>query len=84
MAHSMMAHRFMMGQSFVVKGIRLRVLDLFRTSDTSLEKAMLLPLGTAQELFGFQGQLTSIFVTVDSEDKVDEVAAEIRGILVAK
>jgi len=79
-----MAHRFMTGQTFVAKGIRLRVIDLFRASDTSLEKAILIPLGTAQELFGFHGELTTIFVTVNEKEKVDKVAAEIKEILGAK
>ena len=57
------------------------MIDLFRTSDTSLENNMLLPLGTAQELFGFQGELTSIFVTVNREQNVEQAVAKIREIL---
>jgi len=80
----MMVHRFMPGQSFLVKGVRLRVVGLFRAQEKSQEQAMLLPLGTAQELFGFPGQLTSIFVTVDAKDKVEGVTAEIKDFLGAK
>lgn len=79
----MMVHNFMPGQSFLVKGVRLRVVGLFRSPDKGQEQAMLLPLGTAQELFGFQGQLTSIFVTVNGKEKVEEVVAEIKKILSA-
>ena len=77
-----MAHRFSIGQSFEVDGARLRVAGLFRASDKSRENAILLPLGTAQEIFDLHGELTDIFVTVDSEDKLESVAAEIRNILV--
>ena len=42
-----MAHRFSIGQSFEVRGARLRVAGLFRASDKSRENAILLPLGTA-------------------------------------
>jgi len=84
MAHTMMAHRFMTGQSFLVNGIRLRVVDLFRSPDTSLENAILVPLATAQEIFGMPVQLTDIFVSVNSEDDVEMVAAEIRTILGVK
>jgi len=84
LAHLMMAHTFTTGQSFVVNGIRLRVVDLFRSPDTSSENAILVPLATAQELFGMPGQLTDIFVSVNSEDDVETVTAEIRAILSVK
>ena len=77
-----MAHRFNIGQSFEVDGARLRVAGLFRASDKSRENAILLPLGTAQEIFDMHGELTDIFVTVDSKDKLESVAAEVRNILV--
>jgi hypothetical protein len=80
----MMVHRFMPGQSFLVKGVRLRVVGLFRAPDKSQEQAMLLPLGTAQELFGLQGQLTNIFVTVDAKENVEVVTGKIKEILGAK
>ena len=73
-----MVHTFSPGQSFSIKGSRLRVVGLFRASD---ENAILLPLGTAQEIFGMEGKLTNIFVTVDSQKNVDQVTAEIRKIL---
>jgi len=77
-----MAHRFNTGQSFLVNGTRLRVVGLFRASDESRENAILLPLGTAQEIFDMRGELTDIFVTVNSEDNVPSVEADIRNILV--
>ena len=73
-----MAHTFRTGQSFSIKGTRLRVVGLFRAPD---ENAILLPLGTAQEIFGMGGQLTTLFVTVDSQKNIDQVTAEIRRIL---
>ena len=81
MAHNMMAHRFSTGQSFLIHGVRLRVVGVFWAPDKSLENAILVPLGTAQRLFNMEGQLTSTFVTVKSEKNIDEVAAEIRNIL---
>ena len=73
-----MAHTFRTGQSFSIKGTRLRVVGLFRAPD---ENAILVPLGTAQQIFGMEGQLTTIFVTVDSQKNIDQVTAEIRRIL---
>jgi len=83
-AMSGMAHRFNTGQSFLVNGTRLRVVGLFRAPDESQENAILLPLATAQEIFDMHGELTDIFVTVNSEDNVPAVKAEIRNILGAK
>ena len=76
-----MAHRFSIGQSFELRGARLRVAGLFRASDKSRENAILLPLGTAQEIFDMDGELSDIFVTVNSEDNLESVPAEIRNIL---
>jgi len=73
-----MVHTFRTGQSFSIKGSRLRVVGLFKAPD---ENAILLPLGTAQQIFGMEGQLTTIFVTVDSQKNIDQVTAEIRRIL---
>ena len=82
MSNAAMAHRFMAGQSFEVDGTRLRVVGLFRAPSGGPENAILLPLTTAQEIFDLHGELTDIFVTVDSKDKLESVAAEIRNILV--
>jgi len=84
MAHVAMAHRFMVGQSFEVDGTRLRVVGLFRAPGGSQGNAILLPLATAQEIFDMPGELTDIFVIVNSEDNVPAVEAEIRNILGAK
>jgi len=73
-----MAHTFRTGQSFSIKGSRLRVVGLFRAPD---ENAILVPLGTAQQIFGMEGQLTTIFVTVDSPKNIDQVTVAIRRIL---
>ena len=84
MAHAAMAHRFMAGQSFEVDGTRLRVVGLFRAPDESQENAILLPLATAQEIFAMRGELTDIFVTVNSEDNAPAIEAAIRNLLGAK
>ncbi|MCH7880255.1 MAG: ABC transporter permease, partial [Proteobacteria bacterium] len=76
-----MAHTFRTGQSFSIKGTRLRVVGLFRAPD---ENAILVPLGTAQQIFGMGGQLTTLFVTVDSQKNIDQVTAEIQRILGAR
>lgn len=83
-AMSAMAHSFMTGQSFEVDGTRLRVVDLFRAPGEGQENAILLPLATAQEIFDMHGELTDIFVTVNSEDNVQALEAEIRNILGSK
>ena len=53
----------------------------YRAPGEIQENAILLPLATAQEIFDMHGELTDISVTVNSEDNVPAVEAEIRNIL---
>ena len=81
MAGSMMAHRFQVGQTFELRGHRLRVIELYRAERDELEDSIMLPLSTAQRLYGMEGVVTSVVVSVDSPQRMEQVQRVVQKLL---
>lgn len=78
-----MLHLFEVGSSFLFPGMkeRVRVIGLVSGKPEADARKVFLPLTTAQRLFGKAGQLTHLFVTVESVERVEAVATGIRSAL---
>lgn len=81
MSESTMVHRFEVGQSFQLQGLRLRVIGLYQAQERDLETYILLPLATAQELYNRVGSVTKIVVTIESDDKMEKMRKEVQKLL---
>lgn len=81
MAGSMMAHRFQVGQTFELQGQRLRVIDLYRADRDELEVSIMLPLSTAQRLYDMEGIVTTVVVSVDPLQNLEQVQRAIQQVL---
>ena len=76
-----MAHRFQVGQSFDLRGQRLRVIGLYQAERDELADYILLPLSTAQRLYGLEGTVTTAVVTVDTPQNLEKVRRTIQQLL---
>ena len=81
MAGSMMAHRFQVGQTFELRGHRLRVIELYRAERDELEDSIMLPLSPAQRLYGMEGVVTSVVVSVDPPQRLEQVQRSVQKLL---
>jgi hypothetical protein len=81
-----MVHLFEIGQSFVLPDAeaRLRVVGRYSAGDRVLDRVVFLPLATAQRLYGLEGRVTHVLVTVDSPANAARVAEEVRAVLAAQ
>lgn len=81
----MMMHRhpFEPGSSFTFpdSNERLRVIGTFSVEPESESKRVLLPLPTAQRLFGAEGKLTHLFIEVDKSENLAAVANAVRKLV---
>ncbi|MBI4611085.1 MAG: TAXI family TRAP transporter solute-binding subunit [Candidatus Rokubacteria bacterium] len=58
---------------------KVRVVGIFSSAFPLGDSQVLLPLDTAQRLFGLEGKVSKIFVTLDASDVRDQVAETLRA-----
>jgi len=81
-AHGVMVHRFQVGQTFeLLEGERLRIIGLYRAKESAAEDFILLPLATAQRLYGLEGAVTSAVVSPVSPEQFGQVRKGIEEVL---
>jgi hypothetical protein len=80
MAGMMHGHPFEPGSSFTFpdSNERIRVVGTFSVEPEAESKRVLLPLATAQRLFGADGKLTHLFVEVDKSENLAQVVKAVR------
>ncbi len=78
-----MKHYFDIGQSFQPREIdqRIRVIGRFTAQPESEAARIFLPLSTAQQLYGYAGRISVLFVTVNSPKSGERVKKEIEAVL---
>jgi len=78
-----MKHSFSVGQSFKLKEAetRTRVIGRLKVSPESEAQKVFLPLATAQKIYGMEGKLSSLFVTVKSPGDMDQVKRDLEAAL---
>lgn len=80
MTASAMAHRFEVGQSLQLGNERLRVTGLYEAKRDDLENAVLIPLTTAQRIYGREGEVSTVVITAQT-GKVQEVRETLENLL---
>ena len=78
-----MKHFFELGQSFKLKEgkTRTRVIGGFSASPESEAQKVFLPLATAQKIYGMEGKLSRVFITVKSPGDMDQVKRDLEAAL---
>jgi len=78
-----MKHFFELGQSFKLKEAktRTRVIGGFSASPESEAQKVFLPLATAQKIYGMEGKLSRVFITVKSPGDMDQVKRDLEAAL---
>ncbi len=78
-----MKHSFSVGQSFKLTEAetRTRVIGRLKVSPESEAQKVFLPLATAQKIYGMEGKLSSLFVTVKSPGDMDQVKRDLEAAL---
>ncbi len=78
-----MKHSFSLGQSFKLKEAetRTRVIGRLNVSPESEAQKVFLPLATAQKIYGMEGKLSSLFITVKSPGDMDQVKRDLEAAL---
>ncbi len=78
-----MKHSFSLGQSFKLEEAetRTRVIGRLEVSPESEAQKVFLPLATAQKIYGMEGKLSRLFVTVKSPEDMDQVKRDIEAAL---
>ncbi len=78
-----MKHSFSIGQSFKLKEAetRTRVIGRLNVSPESEAQRVLLPLATAQKIYGMEGKFSRLFVTVNSPGDMDQVKKDLEAAL---
>lgn len=83
MAGMMHGHPFEPGSSFTFPDSteRVRVVGTFSVEPASEGKRVLLPLATAQRLFGAEGKLTHLFIEIDQSKNLPAVTDAVRRLV---
>jgi len=78
-----MKHSFSLGQSFKLEEAetRTRVIGRLEVSPESEAQKVFLPLATAQKIYGMEGKLSSLFITVKSPGDMDQVKRDLEAAL---
>lgn len=76
-----MRHGIQVGVTFALSETRVRVIGVYRAAPEPAELAVFLPLDTAQKIFGLDGQVSAIFVTVSDTSDLDRTAADLQAAL---
>lgn len=69
------------GDTFDMEGATIEVVGVFTSGTQFGDNSVFLPLKTAQELFGREGEVDTAVVQADSVDNVEKVAQDIRDLL---
>lgn len=72
-----MRHGIQVGVTFALPETRVRVIGVYRAASEPAERAVFLPLDMAQKIFGLDGQVSIVFVTLMTSEAPDQAAAEV-------